>query len=75
VIPSEFGSDLNNSKSAALPVFAHKVEVRKYIEQLAAEGKIEWTAISTGAFLDWGLPSPLPKCEIWDVARIDITKI
>jgi uncharacterized protein YbjT (DUF2867 family) len=55
VIPSEFGSDLNNAKAAALPVFVPKIEVRKYLEKLAAEGKIEWTAVSNGAFLDWGL--------------------
>ncbi|KAA8908373.1 hypothetical protein FN846DRAFT_945658 [Sphaerosporella brunnea] len=55
VIPAEFGSNLGNEKTAALPVFAGKVEVRKYLEKLAAEGKTSWTAIFNGAFLDWGI--------------------
>lgn len=55
VIPSEFGCDLDNPKVAGLAVFAGKVKVRKHLDELAAQGKITWSAISNGAFLDWGL--------------------
>lgn len=67
-IPSEFGSDLDNPKSAGLAVFAGKVVVRKQLEQLAAQGRITWSAITPGAFLDWGLFLPiLQKGTCWDV--------
>ncbi|KAI5849194.1 putative isoflavone reductase like protein P3 [Tricharina praecox] len=66
-IPSEFGSDLDNPKSAGLAVFAGKVVVRKQLEQLAAQGRITWSAITPGAFLDWGIKvgfiGPNPKTK------------
>ena len=55
-IPSEFGSDLDNSKTKALPVFGHKIAVNKYAEEKARENpNFSYTNIRTGAFLDWGL--------------------
>lgn len=52
-LPSEFGADHSNPKAAALPVFAGKAATRKYIEAKAAEGKISYTYIVPGNFLDW----------------------
>ncbi|GAB7339125.1 hypothetical protein MBLNU457_5798t1 [Dothideomycetes sp. NU457] len=52
-LPSEFGADLTNAKAAALPVFAGKAATRRYIEAKAAEGKIDYTYIVPGNFLDW----------------------
>ena len=55
-IPSEFGSDLNNPKVTALPVFGHKVVINKYLaEKAAANPKFSYTQVRNGAFLDWGL--------------------
>ncbi|KAF8543028.1 hypothetical protein BDD12DRAFT_822534 [Trichophaea hybrida] len=59
IIPSEFGVDLDNPKTAALNGFAVKVEVRKQLKKLVDEGKITWTAVSNGAFLDWSLKEGL----------------
>ncbi|KAI5812943.1 putative isoflavone reductase like protein P3 [Pyronema omphalodes] len=55
IIPSEFGSNLNNEEVSKLGVFQTKISVRKELQKLAEEGKIEWTGISNGALLDWGL--------------------
>jgi uncharacterized protein YbjT (DUF2867 family) len=55
VIPSEFGADLNNPNTGGLAVFRDKIQVRKLLEQLASDGKITWTAVANGPFLDWGL--------------------
>lgn len=54
-IPSEFGCDTTNPKTAALPVFGAKVGTQKYLAAVAKEGKITYTLVATGAFLDWGI--------------------
>ncbi|KAG0646468.1 Oxidoreductase BOA1 [Hyphodiscus hymeniophilus] len=55
-LPSEFGSDLGNPKTAALPIFGYKVHVNKYLEEkVAANPDFAYTLIRNGAFLDWGL--------------------
>ena len=54
-LPSEYGSDTLNPKSAPLPVFAHKQGAKQYIEELAGQGKISYTYVVNGPFLDWGI--------------------
>lgn len=54
-ILSEYGSDTYNSKAAPLPVFAPKKTEQQYAEELAAQGKISYTILITGPFLDFGL--------------------
>jgi hypothetical protein len=55
-LPSEFGSDLINPKSASLPVFGGKVAFRKHIEEKVKAGAdITYTYVVTGGFLDWGI--------------------
>lgn len=55
-MPSEFGSDLTNPKARALPVFAGKVEIRKYLEEKVKTNQdFSYTIICNGYFLDWGL--------------------
>jgi uncharacterized protein YbjT (DUF2867 family) len=55
-LPSEFGSDLSNPKTAKLPVFGYKVNIIKYIEEKAAANPdFTYTLVRNGAFLDWGL--------------------
>jgi hypothetical protein len=55
-LPSEFGSDLGNPKTAALPVFGYKIATRKYIEEkIAAGAGITYTYVINGPFLDWAL--------------------
>jgi len=55
IMPSEFGADLDNPKTAVLNGFAVKLEVRRLLERLAVEGKTAWTAVSNGAYLDWSM--------------------
>ncbi|CAG8956315.1 hypothetical protein HYFRA_00003695 [Hymenoscyphus fraxineus] len=55
-IPSEFGSNLANPLTAALPIFGYKIATRKHIEAKVAGGAdITYTYIQNGPFLDWGL--------------------
>ncbi|KAG4443102.1 hypothetical protein IFR05_001428 [Cadophora sp. M221] len=70
ILPSEFGSDLNNPKTALQPVFAYKVALRKNLEEkIAAGADITYTYVINSGFLDWGLDhsflldwkSPEPK--------------
>ena len=70
ILPAEFGSDYNNPKAAALPVFGYKVVIRKHIEdKVAAGANITYTYVTNSVFLDWGLnvgflldlKSPEPK--------------
>ncbi|KAG8631769.1 hypothetical protein KVT40_000909 [Elsinoe batatas] len=52
-IPSEFGSNTENAKTAALPVFGAKIQTQKYLAE--KKDKIGYAFINNGAFLDWGL--------------------
>ncbi|KAI0485513.1 hypothetical protein F4859DRAFT_471485 [Xylaria cf. heliscus] len=54
-IPSEFGSDTTNPKSAGLPVFKAKVAAHKELAKEAADGNITYTTIINGPFFDWCL--------------------
>ncbi|KAG9236531.1 putative isoflavone reductase like protein P3 [Amylocarpus encephaloides] len=57
-LPSEFGSDLDNPKSAALPVFGYKITVDKHLkEAIAAQSgeKMTYTSVRNSIFLDWGI--------------------
>ncbi|KAH7324043.1 isoflavone reductase family protein-like protein CipA [Rhexocercosporidium sp. MPI-PUGE-AT-0058] len=58
ILPSEFGSDLSNPKTAAMPVFGYKVATRKHLEaKVAAGADITYTYVVNSGFLDWGLDS------------------
>ncbi|KAI0836893.1 NAD(P)-binding protein [Hypoxylon sp. FL0890] len=54
-IPSEFGSDTLNPKSAALIAYKEKVDVQKAVKKAAAESGLTYTFILNGLFLDWGV--------------------
>jgi hypothetical protein len=70
-LPGEFGSVMNDATSK-LPVFANKVEVEQQLEAYAREGKITYTYLFNGPFLEWGLKMGLIlnmaqyKPEIYD---------
>lgn len=55
-IPSEYGSDTFNPKAAPLPLFKGKKAEQQYIEGLAAQGKISYSIVINGPFLDFCLP-------------------
>jgi NmrA-like family len=50
IIPSEFSTNLESKLSQKLPIVADKVKIRNYVENLAADGKIEWTSVNNGPF-------------------------
>ncbi|KAL9618675.1 MAG: hypothetical protein Q9160_006642 [Pyrenula sp. 1 TL-2023] len=54
-IPSEFGTDVLHPRTIDLPVFMPKVQVTQYLEQVAKEGRITYTRVVSGIFLDWCL--------------------
>lgn len=55
-IPSEFGSDLGNPKTAALPVFGYKIPVNAHLEEkVKTNPDFSYTQVRNSAFLDWGL--------------------
>nr|POE63251.1 eugenol synthase 1 [Quercus suber] len=54
-IPSEFGSDVRNEKARNLPVFEPKRNMEQRLEKFAAEGKISYTYVYSGPWLDLGL--------------------
>lgn len=72
-LPAEFGSDLTQPKIGSLPVFAHKKQIREYLEEKIASGaNITYTYVVTSGFLDWGLDKSLiinwrdGKPEVYD---------
>lgn len=70
-IPSEFGANFLDPVLRTIPTFGPKAEVDEYVEQLRLSGKIGYTLIRVGAFLDWGLNGWLidprnKKAELWD---------
>ncbi|PVH79992.1 NAD(P)-binding protein [Cadophora sp. DSE1049] len=55
-LPSEFGSDLENPKARALPVYAGKVEIQNYlVEKAKSNPQFSYTIVRNGFLLDWGL--------------------
>ena len=52
-LPSEFGGDTMKDTVKELPVFSSKVPTMDMLQKLATEGKIEWTAITTGPLFDF----------------------
>ncbi|KAF9698479.1 hypothetical protein EKO04_003762 [Ascochyta lentis] len=53
-IPSEYGVDTTNPKVLAIaPFFQAKISTVDYLK--SKEDALSWTAVATGAFLDWGL--------------------
>ena len=55
-LPSEYGCDLSNAKTAALPVFRDKIMIQKMLrEAAAANPDFTYTLLCNQALLDWGL--------------------
>lgn len=57
-IPSDWGSITTDPKARGLPINKPLIQVQDYLEKKAAEGKIEWTILSVGAFLDYVINFP-----------------
>lgn len=56
VIPGEFGSDTTKKEILdAVPIFAYKAEVVKYLQSKEDTG-LSWSGIVNGGFFDWWVP-------------------
>ncbi len=51
IVTSEYSTNLENATAQKLPIVHDKVEIRKYVEELASSGKIEWSSVNNGPFL------------------------
>ncbi|OBS29440.1 hypothetical protein FPOA_03376 [Fusarium poae] len=71
-LPSEFGSNLVVPSVRKLPVFGTKVAIEDKLIELAKQGKITYTFVYNGAFLDWGIKQNFlldfasPEITLWD---------
>jgi hypothetical protein len=55
-LPPDFGCDIANPKTAALPVFGYKLVTHKKLREIAAaRPDFTYTLVCNNAFLDWGL--------------------
>ncbi|PWY77680.1 NAD(P)-binding protein [Aspergillus eucalypticola CBS 122712] len=57
-IPSEFGNVTTNPKVEKFPVYSSVFKIRNYLQENAAAGKLSWTVLACGAFLDLVLNTP-----------------
>ncbi|CEI67385.1 hypothetical protein FVEN_g5733 [Fusarium venenatum] len=71
-LPSEYGSNLVAPSVRKLPVFGTKVAIEDKLIELANQGKISYTFVYNGIFLDWGIKHNFffdfsqPELTIWD---------
>jgi hypothetical protein len=81
-LPSEFGLDTSSAQLlAAVPPFRVRAELIDSIKAKQAEGSpIEWTAVVTGMFLDWGLRTGFLDLDVeqrtaklWDDGNVPFT--
>ncbi|KAF5670944.1 isoflavone reductase family [Fusarium denticulatum] len=63
-IPSEFTADPNNAQARALPIFQGKAYVYGHLQKLSGDGKITWTAVSSGALLDCSLRTSFVNIDL-----------
>ncbi|KJZ69003.1 hypothetical protein HIM_11605 [Hirsutella minnesotensis 3608] len=54
-VPSEFGANIDDAKTRAIPWFAEKVKIQDYLLHKSTISPITYTFVYNGAFLDWGL--------------------
>jgi len=55
LLPSEFGSNIDNDKARKLPLLSGKAEVADYIIEKTKTSGLTYTSVYNNAFLDWGL--------------------
>lgn len=68
-IPSEYGNCTTNPKLEAFPVYSSMAKVRQYVQEKAEAGKITWTVLACGGFLDFLFAKPI----LFDFANHKVT--
>ncbi|KAI5364711.1 Putative NmrA-like domain, NAD(P)-binding domain superfamily [Septoria linicola] len=72
ILPSEFGSDPEDSRTRLLPVFGYKVEVEHYCKEKVQGTSTSYTLVVNNEFFDWNLDNSFgvdvrnKKVEIFD---------
>ncbi|PVG04258.1 NAD(P)-binding protein [Serendipita vermifera] len=66
IIPSHFGGDTESASSGTQMMYAAQIKVINYVKEKAAEGKITWTSVMTGPWLDFGLQTGLLGFKVKD---------
>ncbi|OQU94686.1 hypothetical protein CLAIMM_01015 [Cladophialophora immunda] len=57
-IPSEYSSCSYNPKIENLPTYTPMTRIRQYLDEQAKAGKLTWTVLATGAFLEFLFDRP-----------------
>ncbi|KAH0841507.1 hypothetical protein AYO21_07102 [Fonsecaea monophora] len=57
-IPSEYGTVTTSPKVENLPVYASMFKIKRYLEEKAKAGKLTWTVLACGGFLEFLFGSP-----------------
>lgn len=52
-IPSEYGNVTTNLKLEALPIYSSMFKIKHYLQEKAETGKLTWTVLACGAFLEF----------------------
>lgn len=65
-VMSEFSADPQNLKARSPLIFSGKNQLFENMKRLASEGKITYTTVSNGAFLDWILKTGAMKIDLFN---------
>ena len=68
-IPSEYGNCTTNPKLESFPVYSSMTKIRQYVQEKAKAGKIIWTVLACGGFLDFLFARPI----LFDFANHKVT--
>lgn len=58
-VPSEFGCCTTSPKVADLPVYSSMFKIKRYLEEQATTGKLTWTVLACGAFMEFLFAHPV----------------
>jgi hypothetical protein len=57
-IPSEFGTCTDDPKLEDFPIYGPMFKIKKHLQEQAKKGKLTWTVLACGAFLEFLLGGP-----------------
>jgi hypothetical protein len=58
-IPSEYGSCSTDPKVKDMPAYSSMFRIREYLQEKAKAGKLTWTVLACGAFIEFVFHSPM----------------
>ncbi|CZR58047.1 related to 2`-hydroxyisoflavone reductase [Phialocephala subalpina] len=57
-IPSEYGTVTTSPKLETYPLYSSMTKIRKYLQEKASAGKLTWTVLACGCFLEFLFGTP-----------------